>query len=96
MSYATYIIFSQAYSRYYIGSTKDIGKRLKKHNSGATKSTKPYRPWVLIYLEKFQTKSEAYIREKELKSYKGGEAFKRLLRSNPASGGTPPSSNILN
>lgn len=85
----SYIIFSPSHNRYYIGSTGDIEKRLKKHNNGATKSTRPYRPWMLVYMEIFQTKSEAFIREREIKSYKGGEAFKKLLRSNPALGGTP-------
>ena len=91
MSYVTYIIFSPSHNRYYIGSTQNIEKRLKKHNSGGTKSTKPYKPWVLVYMEVFQNKSKACKREFEIKAYKHGEAFKRLLRSNPASGGTPPS-----
>jgi len=91
MSYMMYIIYSRSHNRYYIGSTGDMQKRLKKHNSGATKSTKLYRPWVLVYVESFASKSEACKREIKVKSYKHGEAFKKLLRSNPASGGTPPS-----
>ncbi len=66
-------------------------KRLLRHNKGATRSTKPYRPWVVAYEEKFETKTEAQKRENLIKSYKHGEAFIKLLRSNPALGGTPPS-----
>ncbi|MBN1597362.1 MAG: hypothetical protein JW894_03650 [Bacteroidales bacterium] len=31
-------------------------KRLEKHNAGATKSTRPYRPWITVYFEEFITK----------------------------------------
>jgi putative endonuclease len=91
MSYVTYILHSPSSGRYYIGSTNNIDERLLRHNKGATRSTKPYRPWEIVYIEKFDTKTEAIKRENQIKSYKHGEAFKKLLRSNPASGGTPPS-----
>ena len=39
--------------------TSDIEKRLKDHNSGRTKSTKPYKPWEVIHKEKFQDRLEA-------------------------------------
>jgi len=91
MSYTTYILFSPTTGRYYIGSTKNIAERLLRHNKGATQSTKPYRPWVVVHEEKFETKTEAQKRENLIKSYKHGEAFKKLLRSNPAPSGTPPS-----
>jgi len=54
-----------------IGCTTDIDKRLKEHNSGKTKSTKPYIPWKLIYSEKFNNKMKAYKREWFLKHPKG-------------------------
>ncbi len=38
-------------------------------------------PWELIYIEKFNNKIEAVKREKQIKSYKGGEAFKRLIKN---------------
>lgn len=34
---------------------------------------------LLIYCEKFVTKSDAYKRERQIKSYKGGSAFKKLI-----------------
>lgn len=45
----------------------------------AVSRTKPYRPYKLVYLEKFNMKSEALRREKQLKSYKGGGALKKLI-----------------
>ena len=35
--------------------------------------------WKVIYKEEFQTASEAKLREKIIKSYKGGNAFKKLI-----------------
>ena len=51
--------------------TSDIEKRLKDHNSGRTKSTKPYKPWEVIHKEKFQDRLKARKREKYLKTAAG-------------------------
>jgi len=66
---------------YYIGSTNNIEQRLAKHNAGSVPSTKPYRPWKLRKTEIFDTKSEASIREMQLKSWKKRSAIERLLKS---------------
>ena len=42
---------------------------------------KKYLPWKIVYTETFKTKSEAYKRELQIKSYKGGNAFKKLIKS---------------
>ncbi len=75
-----YILKSQLRNRYYIGSTSDIGKRLKEHNLGLVRSTKYYCPWELFVLEEYETVEQARKRENQIKSYKGGEAFKRLVQ----------------
>ncbi|OGN02323.1 MAG: endonuclease [Candidatus Yanofskybacteria bacterium RIFCSPHIGHO2_01_FULL_43_42] len=75
----TYIIKSEKTNKYYIGSTIDINKRLRRHNNGHNKSTKNGIPWLLIRVEEFDTRQESYKREMKIKSYKGGEAFKVLL-----------------
>jgi len=49
------------------------------HNKGSSTYTKKFRPWKLVYLEKFKTRSKAIIREKEIKSYKGGNKFNELF-----------------
>ena len=67
MIYYVYILKSCVNKKYYIGCTGDIEKRIVAHNSGKTKSTKPYRPWELIHLENFSNKHEAYKREWYLK-----------------------------
>ncbi|RJP61292.1 MAG: GIY-YIG nuclease family protein, partial [Ignavibacteriales bacterium] len=70
---------SENKERYYIGHSANVEKRLSEHNSGKTKSTKAYVPWKIIYTEEYQTKSEAYKREIEIKSYKSGIKFKNLI-----------------
>ena len=77
--YTTYVLQSHKTSRYYIGYTSDIRKRIKYHNQGCNKSTKAGIPWKLIYQEDFEYKKSAWLREKQIKSYKGGQAFKKLI-----------------
>ncbi|MEW6652758.1 MAG: hypothetical protein AB1394_04720 [Bacteroidota bacterium] len=45
------------------------------------KSTKAYVPWKIVYLEHFESKSEAFKREMQIKRYKSGNAFKKLICS---------------
>ena len=62
----------------YVGLTGDIERRLKEHNNGENRSTKAYKPFVLIYTETFQTRVDAREKEKFLKSGIGKESLKRL------------------
>ena len=79
--YFIYILRSEE-GRYYIGSTGDVEKRIYQHNSKKYKSwSSRYNNWALIHKEEFVTRREALIREKEIKGYKGGEAFKRIISS---------------
>ncbi len=79
MKYFTYIIKSLTTGRHYIGHCSNMPRRLKEHNTGKTKSTKHFTPWILIRCEEYQNKQTAYRREFQIKSYKGGEAFKKLI-----------------
>jgi len=77
--YTVYVIKSISSGRYYIGVTSDFTQRLRHHNSGANRSTRGRGPWELVYQEIFQDKKESWLRERQIKSYKGGEAFKKLI-----------------
>ena len=76
-----YILKSINSNHYYIGHTSKLKGRLSDHNLGLVKSTKKYLPWKIVHTETFKTKSEAYKRELQIKSYKGGNAFKELIKS---------------
>jgi len=60
----------------YTGSSSDLKKRLKSHNSGANKHTSKFRPWKVIWYCAFATQEKAEAFEKYLKSA-SGIAFKR-------------------
>ena len=66
--YFVYAIKSQIDGRIYVGMSKYVEGRVKSHNKGETKSTKPYRPWKLIYKKFIGTRAKARIEEKRLKS----------------------------
>lgn len=63
--------------------TTDIPKRIGQHNRRENKSTKAFVPWVLIYDEEFNSRSDARKKEKYLKSGIGREFIKTLLNSKP-------------
>jgi putative endonuclease len=78
--YYFYILFSEKIDRYYYGSSKNPEIRIKLHNAGATRSTKSGIPWKLIYIEQYQTKSEAIKREKEIKRIRKRSYIENLIK----------------
>ena len=62
----------------YVGMSNDLEKRINQHNKGYEKTTRPYKPYVLIYTEEFPNRIEARKREKYLKSGIGKEFLKSL------------------
>jgi putative endonuclease len=71
MIYFVYILISKKDNKRYIGMTSNLERRLFEHNSGMVKSTRNRRPLELLHKEEFNNKSDALLREKELKSKKG-------------------------
>lgn len=74
-----YILQSEKTNRYYTGYTENLERRVQEHNSGKTRSLKAYLPVRVVYNESVLNKHEARLRELQIKRYKGGQAFKRLL-----------------
>ena len=77
--FKVYILKSDKLSRYYTGHTEDLMVRLNKHNGGFVKSTKCGVPWRIVHTEEYETRAAACQREREIKGYKGGIKFKKLL-----------------
>ncbi len=71
-----YVIRSQKDNRLYVGMSADVSKRLLAHNAGKAKSTKGYRPWILIHVEEYHDRAEARKREVYLKSGYGKQWLK--------------------
>jgi len=74
-----YILQSEATGRFYIGQTQDVSERVTYHNANYSKSLKNRGPWRLIYTEQYETRSEAMLRECQLKSWKDRRMLDRLL-----------------
>ena len=71
MAYYAYILKSLSRNTHYYGSTGNLEKRVKEHNSGKVRYSKGRMPWKLHYFEVFESRSEAMKREKYFKSIDG-------------------------
>ena len=59
----------------YKGSTEDMNRRLKEHSDGKVAATRNFRPYELIGFEAYVWNSDAWRRERFLKTTEG----RRLL-----------------
>ena len=76
--HCVYVLYSFKWNRLYIGETSDMISRFRSHNELGKKGfTLRYRPWVVIHVEFTETRAEALIREKFLKSGQGREWIRR-------------------
>ena len=76
--YFVYVLLSQTYHTRYVGSTENIEKRLNEHSSGKVRYTKGRKPWVLLYKEEYNTRTEARKRELFLKTGQGRKFLDQL------------------
>jgi putative endonuclease len=74
-----YILQSRKDFSFYIGQTNDLDVRVSKHNDGLSKYTSSKLPWVLVYFEKLETRSDALKREREIKSKKSRKYIEALI-----------------
>ena len=74
-----YVLKSVEYDYFYKGHCHDLDKRLEQHNSGMTFSTRPYRPFKIVYFESFETEKEAIDREKYFKTAAGRRYLKKVI-----------------
>lgn len=76
----TYVLRSREFGKHYVGHCEDLVKRIQEHNSGKTRSIKPYIPYDLIYFERFETRDDAVQQEKYFKTGSGREFLKEKLK----------------
>ena len=79
MKHLVYVLKSRADGRLYKGMTNNIERRIYEHSTGKHKSTRPYRPWNLVFTKEFNSREEAREFEKWLKSGVGREFLKEIL-----------------
>ncbi len=75
-----YVLYSDVSKSLYVGFTHDLKKRVAEHNKGLNFSTKPHRPWTLIYYEAHTEEVDARRRERYLKTSAGKQALNKMLR----------------
>jgi len=78
-----YVIYNRRHNRIYIGQTEDLNRRTLEHNdkeNSRHKYTQRFDgTWELVYKEVLNLRSEALLREKQLKSFRGREFIKDKL-----------------
>jgi len=74
-----YVLYSLKDSKLYKGTCHDLGNRFLTHVMGGTLSTKHRRPLILLYIKKFDSKSEALAYERFSKTLEGGTELKEKL-----------------
>lgn len=77
--YTVYAIRSKVKNYIYVGMTADLTERIKRHNEGRERTTRPYRPFELIFKENHLTRKDARIREKYFKSGVGKDLLRKIL-----------------
>ena len=73
-----YILKSKKDNNLYTGSTNDLKRRLKEHNTGTVMSTKHRKPFELVYYEAYKSEKDSRKREHNLKLR--AQAFTQLKK----------------
>lgn len=81
MFFYVYIIKSLKDKKLYIGKTRNLIKRIRRHNRGEVLSTKGRKPFKLIYYEAFNNKTDAGRDELFFKTGYGREVLKKKLKN---------------
>lgn len=78
--FTVYVIYNSLASKTYTGQTEVIQRRIDEHNNHTYKGfmSRYHGEWVLIYTESVASRTDALIREKQLKSG-NGRAFTKTL-----------------
>lgn len=76
-----YVLRSASDGNLYTGCTNDLRSRFALHNAGKVSSTKARRPLEIIYYEGCLNESDAFRREKYLKTAYGKRYIKSRCRS---------------
>jgi len=78
--YYVYILYSEKDKGLYIGSTRDLKRRLAEHRRTSVTSTRNRLPVKLIHYEAFLLQEDAEKRERYLKSGYGRKQLKSQLK----------------
>lgn len=80
--YFVYALYNKKHDKIYIGQCGDLDVRIILHNNKEFRNSYTSRfdgVWEIIYSEKAETRRDALIREKQLKSFRGREFIKNHI-----------------
>jgi len=79
LQFTVYLLYSSTHQKHYTGFTSDLAQRILSHNVLGHDWTSKYRPWQIIYTKVFNSKTEAMVHEKWLKTGVGRDFIKTLI-----------------
>ena len=74
-----YVLYSPTIDQYYIGISHDVEERLHYHNSSYKGWTRRGRPWHVVFSRLFESKKQAKVWEKWLKSQKDRRIIEKVV-----------------
>ena len=74
-----YILRSETVGRYYIGISNNPERRLEFHNTREKGFTSRYRPWKLMYTQRFPSRQEAQQAERRIKQWKSRTMIEKVI-----------------
>ena len=82
MLFCVYILFSEKLNKHYIGTTDDIERRVKEHNSKFYENnyTSSGIPWQMVFNISCQSSSQAYKIEKHIKAMHSKIFIQNLIK----------------
>ncbi len=75
-----YVLLSSKTGRRYIGSCENVEERIRRHNAGYSKATRPRIPWILMHSETFPSRTEAVRKGRYYKTGRGRDELNRACR----------------
>lgn len=84
MAFYTYIMASRRNGTLYIGHTDDLTRRAIEHQAGATPGfTRRHGVKTLVFWEEYESRDEAFRRERAMKKWRRAWKLELIERFNP-------------
>ncbi|HSW89717.1 MAG TPA: GIY-YIG nuclease family protein [Patescibacteria group bacterium] len=78
-----YMLANKKCGTLYIGSTKDLNRRIYQHKHNNSNFTKKYETHILVWFEQTGSLREARIKEKQMKKWNRAWKLRRIWEMNP-------------